>query len=107
MIFISAYPSGVTQTTLGIGVAVAITVVAAFIVCVLLAGVLLFYCISKPQSRCSESETSSNQQQQADLEYEEIQAISREKIELRENMAYGPAQRIELSENVAYEPVQH
>lgn len=84
----------------------AIAVVVAFIVCVL-AGVLLFYCISKPQSRCSKTETSSNQQQQADPEYEEIQAISREKIELRENMAYGPAQRIELSENVAYEPVQH
>ena len=84
----------------------AIAVVVAFIVGVL-AGVLLFYCISKPQSQCSKSETSSNQQQQVGPEYEEIQAIHREKIELRENMAYGPAQRIELSENVAYEPVQH
>ena len=84
----------------------AITVVAAFIVCVLV-GVLLFYCISKAQSRCFKPETSSNQQQQADPEYEEIQAISRERIELRENMAYEPVQRIELSENVAYEPVQH
>ena len=104
--FISAYPSGIPQTTLSIGVAVAIALVVAFIVCVL-AGVLLFYCISKPHSQRSKSETSSNQQQQAGPEYEEIQGIHREKIELRENMAYGPVQRIELNENVAYEPVQH
>ena len=84
----------------------AIALVVAFIVSVL-AGVLLFYCISKAQSQRSKSETSSNQQQQVGPEYEEIQAISREKIVMRENMAYGPAQRIELSENVAYEPVQH
>ena len=87
--------------------AILVTLVVAFIVGVLLAGVLLFYCISKAQSRCFKPETSSNQQQQAGPEYEDIQAISREKIELRENMAYGPVQRIELSENVAYEPVQH
>ena len=84
----------------------AIALVVAFIVGVL-TGVLLFYCISKAQSRCFKPETSSNQQQQVGPEYEDIQAISREKIELRENKAYGPVQRIELSENVACEPVQH
>ena len=84
----------------------AIAVVVAFIVGVL-AGVLLFYCISKAQSRCFKPKTSSNQQQQVGPEYEDIQATSREKIELRENKAYGPVQGIELSENVAYEPVQH
>ena len=83
----------------------AIAVVVAFIVGVLMAGVLLFFCIRKPQSQCSKPETFSNQQHQAGPEYEEIQANSRERIELRENMAYGPVQRIELSENVAYEPV--
>ena len=86
--------------------AIAVTVVG-FIVGVLLAGVLLFFCIRKPQSQCSKPETSSNQQQQAVPEYEDIHAISRERIELRENRAYGPVQRIELGENVAYEPEQH
>ena len=84
----------------------AIALVVAFIVGVLV-GVLLFYCIRKAQSRCFKPETSSNQQQQVGPEYEDIQAIGREKIELRENKAYGPVQRNELSENVAYEPVHH
>ena len=56
------YHAAIPQTTLGIGVAVVIAVVVAFIVCVL-AGVLLFYYISKAQSQCFKLETFSNQQQ--------------------------------------------
>ena len=84
-----------------------IAVVVAFVVGVL-AGVLLFYCISKAQSQSSKPETSFHTQQQVGPENDEVPAASgEERIELRENKAYEPAMTIELRENVAYEPIQH
>ena len=72
-----------------------------------LAGVLLFYCISKQRSQSPKTESFSQQQQQAGPVYEQVLATSGEgNMELRENVAYGPVQRIELRENVAYGPVQ-
>ena len=73
-----------------------------------LVGVLLFYCISKLQSQSPNPESFPQQQQQAGPVYEQVLATSRKgKMQLRENVAYGPVQRIELRENVAYGPVQH
>ena len=44
----------------------------------------------------------------ADPEYEDVSSTRAErKIELRENVAYGPAQKIELKQNEAYQHVQH
>ena len=96
--------------TLGVGAAVEITVVVTGTIALVtgvLAGVLLFYCISKLRSWSPKPESFS-QQQQAGPVYEEVLATNGEgEMELRENMAYGPVQRIELRENVAYGPVQH
>lgn len=73
-----------------------------------LTGFLLYHCVSKHRSQSSKPETSLHQQRQTGPEYEEVFVTSAvEKIELRENMAYGPVQRIELRRNVTYEPVQH
>ena len=82
-----------------------ITLVVGVLVGVLTGG-LLFHCISKHRSQSSKPETSSHQQQatvpqqRAGPEYEEV-------VELKENVAYGPAQSIELKACEAYVPVQH
>ena len=74
-----------------------------------LTGVLLYYCISKHQSQGVK--VSSHQQQQQAVSFSEevsAQATSQEeKIDQRENLAYGVAQKIELKANEAYVPVQH
>ena len=74
-----------------------------------LTGVLLYYCISKHQSQGVKI-SSHQQQQQAVSSSEEVsaQATSQEeKIDQRENLAYGSMQKIELKPNEAYVPVQH
>ena len=95
-----------TSDTLSTSVAVGIAVITGTIALVVgvLAGVLLHHCISKYQTQCSKAESSSHQQQQAGPEYEEVPVDK--KIELRENVAYGPAQSIELRVNQAYGHVQ-
>ena len=103
--------SDVTQTTSSTGVAVGITVVATGTIALavgVLTGVLLYYCISKHQSQGVK--VSSHQQQQAVSSSKEVsaQAASQEeKIDQRENLAYGSMQKIELKPNKAYVPVQH
>ena len=96
-----------TDATLSTGVAVGIAVVTGTIALVVgvLAGVLLHHCFIKCRSQSSKAESPSHQQQQAGLEYEEVPVDK--KIELRENVAYGPAQSIELRVNEAYGHVQH
>ena len=99
-----------TGATVGIAVGVTGTII---LVVGVLAGVLLYHCLSKQRSQLK-PELASYQQQltqyeevQADPEYE-VPATSRAEIELRENVAYHhPVQKIELRENVAYEPVQY
>ena len=54
------------------------------------------------------STTLSHHQQQAAVVYEEVDTQSK-KIELKENVAYGPVKQdlmFELKENVAYGPVK-
>ena len=90
------------------GIAVAVTGTTTLTVGVL-AGVLLYYCISKHRSQ-STKVSSHKQQQQTVSSSEEVsaQGISREeKIDQRENLAYGSMQKIELKANEAYGPVQH
>ena len=69
----------------------------------------LYHCICKHQSQSSKPETSTHQQQQtAGPEYEDVSATRVErKIELRDNVAYGPAQKIKLQQNEAYQQVHH
>ena len=72
-----------------------------------LAGVLLFYCITKYRSK---PKTSSHQQQAGPV-YEEVRTTNGKKIELKENVAYGPVKQhqkfIDLKANEAYGHVQH
>lgn len=87
---------------------VATATVVAFITGALagfLAGVLVFYCISKHQSHTSKPEPPSHQQQQissnplrkTEPEYEEV-------IELRQNTAYEPTETgIDMRANEAYQ----
>ena len=89
------------------GIAVVATGTIALTVGVL-AGVLLYYCISKHRSLSAK--VSSHQQQQAVSPSEEVsaQTISpEERIDQRENLAYESMQKIELRANEAYVPVQH
>jgi len=96
-----------TGGNFSISVAVGIAVITGTIALVIgvLAGVLLHHCIIKYQSQSYKPESSSQQQQEAGPEYEVV-PVNR-KIELRENVAYGPAQSIELRFNQAYGHVQH
>ena len=91
-------------------VAAAVTGTITLVVGVLtgvLAGGLLFYCISKHQSQSSKPESSSHQQQQATVPQHRVGPEYEEMVELKENVAYGPAQSIELKACEAYVPVQH
>ena len=71
-----------------------------------LCGALLTVCISRwNKIRCS-SKPAPNTQEQQPVGAEEVQS---HKIELEENVAYGPVEQshmIELKENVAYGPVK-
>ena len=69
-----------------------------------LAGVLVYHCISKQSSK---PESSSHQQQQATVPQQRAGPEYEEVVELKENVAYGPAQSIELKACEAYVPVQH
>ena len=91
-------PTGVVVNSLSIGATVGIAVAStAIIMCIVevLVRVLVYYCICKHRSQQrSKHESSSHQQQQVEQTgpmYEEVPATSEnEKIELRDNTAYGP-----------------
>ena len=97
----------IALTSLSTGVALGIAVITGTIALVVgvLAGVLLHHCIIKYRSQSSKADSTSHQQQQTGPEYEEVPVDK--KIELRENVAYGPAQSIELKVSEAYGHVQH
>ena len=75
-----------------------------------LCGVLLTVCISRwNKKRCSSKPAPNTQEQQQTVAvYEEVDTQSK-KIELEQNVAYGPVKqhmKFELKENVAYGPVK-
>ena len=72
-----------------------------------LAGVLVYHCISKHQSQRSKPDASFHQQQQTVIPQQRAGPEYEEVVELKENVAYGPAQSIELKACEAYMPVQH
>ena len=94
-------------TTLSTGASVGITAVVIATIALIvgfLAGVLVYHCINKHSSK---TETSSHQQQLAAVPQQRAGPEYEEVVELKENMAYGPAQSIELKACEAYVPVQH
>ena len=73
-------------------------------------GVLLTVCISwwNKKRHSSKPAPNTQEQQQTVAVYEEVDTQSK-KIELEQNVAYGPVkedQKLELKENVAYGPVK-
>ena len=73
-------------------------------------GALITVCISRWNKKRHSSKPAPNtqEQQQTVAVYEEVDTLSK-KVELKENVAYGPvkqSQKIELKENVAYGPVK-
>ena len=98
------------STCPAVEVAAAVTGMNALVVGVLagvLTGGLLFYCIIKHRLQSFKPETSSHQQQQATVPQQRAGPEYEEMVELKENVAYGPAQSIELKACEAYVPVQH
>ena len=100
---VSVRPQITTGAVVGIAVGGAIALIVG-----VLAGVVLFYCINKHHLK---SKTSSHQQQAGPV-YEEVHTTSGEgKIELKENVAYGPVKQhqklIDLKAYEAYGHVQH
>ena len=90
-----------------VGITVSTATIVAFIAGVL-AGVLLFYCVSKHQShQTSKPETASCQQQQAVASYNQLQQPGpeyAEVIKLRQNKAYEVTQTaIEMRANESYQ----
>ena len=95
----------------------AATTAITAVVCLLVAfiagtvcGALLNVCISRWNKKGHSSKPAPNtqEQQQAAVVYEEVDTQTK-KIELKENVAYGPVkqdQEFELKENVAYGPVK-
>ena len=68
-------------------------------------------CISRWNKKGHSSKPTPNTQekQQAVVVYEEVDTLQSKKIDLKENVAYGPVkqdQTFELKENVAYGPVK-
>ena len=100
--------------SLSTATAVAISAVVCSLVVFIagaLCGVLLTVCISRwNKKRCSSKPAPNTQeQQQAAVVYEEVDTLQSQKIELEQNVAYGPVkqdQKFELKENVAYGPVK-
>ena len=100
--FSTAASVGVTYYVISVVIST-ITLTVGF-----LAGVLVYHCISKHQSQSSKPESSSRQQQQATVQQQRAGPEYEEVVELKENVAYGPAQQsIELKACEAYMPVQH
>ena len=83
-------------------IALVVGVLAGFIAGVLagfIAGVLIYHCISNHRSQSCKPEPSSHQQWQAGPVYEQLSA---EKLDLRENVAYGSVKTCQ-----AYGHLQH
>ena len=104
-----AYSNYTPGQSLSTGAAVAITAIVCLITGTLF-GALLTVCISRwnKKGHSSKSVPNAQEQQQAVAVYEEVD-IQNKKIELEQNVAYGPVkedQKIELKENVAYGPVK-
>ena len=104
MLIFKFFPETV-QTTLSTGATAGITAVitgTTALVIGVLTGVLVYHCINKCRSKKPKP------QQETVPDYELVSATTSggEKIELRENVAYGPVPKIEVRENVAYGPVK-
>ena len=106
---LSSITSPTTETSLSTATAIAITAVVCSLVMFItgaLFGALLTVGISRRNKKRCGSKPAPITQEQHPVGTEEVQS---HKIELEENVAYGPVEQshmIELKENVAYGPVK-
>ena len=117
LLMLHCYPQSTLTPTadksLSTSAAVAITAVVFLLVAFIagtVCGALVNVCISRwnKKRRSSKPAPNTQEQQQASVVYEEVDTQSK-KIELKENVAYGPVkqeQKFELKDNVAYGPVK-
>ena len=103
----------VPDTSLSTAATAAITTIVCSLVAFVagaLCGVLLTVCISRwNKKRCGSKPAPNTQEQQQTVAVYETVDTQSKKIELKQNVAYGPvkqSQKIELKENVAYGPVK-
>ena len=104
----------VSENNLSTAAVIAITAVLCLLVAFIagtVCGVLLTVCISRWNKKGHSSKPAPNtqEQQQTVAVYEEVDTLQSKKIELEQNVAYGPVkedQTFELKENVAYGPVK-
>ena len=100
------------EKSLSTAATAAITTIACSLVTFIagtVCGVLITVCISRwnKKRRNSKAAPNTQEQQQTVAVYEDVDTQS-QKVELKENVAYGPVkedQKFELQENVAYGPV--
>ena len=105
-------PSPVPEKSLSTAATAAISAVVCLLVAFIagtVCGALLTVCISRwNKRRSSKPAPNAQAQQQTVVVYEEVNTQSK-KIELKQNVAYGPVkedQTFAIKENVAYEPVK-
>ena len=104
----------VSENNLSTAAVIAITAVVCLLVAFIagtVCGVLITVCISRWNKKRHSSKPAPNtqEQQQTVAVYEEVDTLQSQKIELEQNVAYGPVkqdQTFELKENVAYGPVK-
>ena len=106
-------PSPVPEKSLSTAATAAISAVVCLLVAFIagtVCGVLLTVCISRwnKKGRSSKPAPNTQEQQQAVVVYEEVDTLNK-KIELKQNVAYGPVkenQTFAIKENVACEPMK-
>ena len=93
--------------TISVGAAVAISVflssLVSFSAGTLLAA-LLTYCVRRRQKSSGQPHPSPSEDPQPAPVYDEVVAG---KLEVKENVAYGPVETLEMKQNPSYGPVQH
>ena len=94
---------------ISVGAAVAISVVlsslVSFSVGALLAALLTYCCCVRGRKKSSwQPHLTSLEDTQAAPVYDEVVAS---KLELKENVAYGPVEKLEMTQNPSYGPVGH
>ena len=94
---------------ISVGAAVAISVVVSslvsFSVGALLAALITYCCCVRKRGKSSgQSQVSSSEGPQPAPVYDEVVAG---KLEVKQNVAYGPVETLELKQNPSYGPVRH
>ena len=96
--------SAIAGLSAGTAVGISITIfLVSFSVGVVLATFITYCCVRRRKSSGKRHSTPSEGPQPAPV-YDEVGAG---KLELKENVAYGPVDKLEMKQNPSYGPVRH